>query len=136
MINNITVVLSSQQAVVKIPFGVSLGNISETLRDVEVRLYIEESYGITYDVVQDNMTIRRLTPGEYYPSEFTLNIMDVDDLGGYLVYSIMIVSARGDYTGETYSSNDMERASITASIIFCGLNATQTGQAVLTCELS
>jgi len=135
IMNNVTIVLSGQQAIVDIPFGVSLGNVSETLKDVEVRLYINESFGITYDVIKDNMTIKRLTPGEYYPSEFTLNIVDVGDPGGYLVYNIMIVSARGDYTGETYSSNDMERSSITASIVFCGLNMTQTGLPVLTCEL-
>ena len=136
MMSNVTITLSGQQATVKIPFGVSLGNVSEPMRDVEVRLYIDESYGITYNVIQDSMTISRLAPGEYYPSEFTLNIVDDQDRpGGYLKYRIGIISARGDYTGESYTSNDMERGEVAASIIFCGLNSTQTGQTSLTCEL-
>jgi len=133
---NATMILTGQQATVKIPFGVSLGNVSEPMRDVEVRLYIDESYGITYNVIQDSMTVSRLAPGEYYPSEFTLNIVDDQDRpGGYLKYRIGIISARGDYTGESYTSNDMERGEVAASIIFCGLNSTQTGQTSLTCEL-
>ncbi|RLG05899.1 MAG: hypothetical protein DRN59_03895 [Thaumarchaeota archaeon] len=135
MMSNVTITLSSQQATVKIPFGVSLGNVSEALKNVEVTLDIDESYGITYNVIRGNTTIKRLTPGEYYPSEFILEITDTGDPGGYLAYRIAITSAEGEYTGETYSSNDMERSSISASIIFCGLNATQTGQGSLVCEL-
>ena len=41
------------------PFGVSLGNISEPMGDVEVRLYIDENCGITYNVIQDSITISR-----------------------------------------------------------------------------
>ncbi len=135
MMSNVTITLSGQQATVKIPFGVSLGNVSEALKNVEVTLDIDESYGITYNVTRGDLTIKRLTPGEYYPSEFILEITDTGDPGGYLAYRITITSAEGEYTGETYSSDDMERSSISASIIFCGLNTTKTGQGSLVCEL-
>ncbi len=94
-----------------IPFTVTLGNMTEALRDIT----------ITFEYTVDNLTvvpeiteirISRLSPGETYHGYFNITITDDSYPGGVIIYSIRVVDATGEITESGYGPSLMERPSL------------------------
>jgi len=123
---DLTTILSSTSGTVKIPFTIQLGNLSEPLKDVGISMTITTIQGLmSASPTTATITLTRLSPGESYSSEFTIAIADNTNPGGRVNFNIQFTGARGELTGKSYKSADVEKAMASGVIIVCRLNKDQ-----------
>jgi len=127
----ITHILTARTGAIEIPFQVSLGNVSEPMKNIQVKITITNEIGLDYATLPtDSITINRLSPGETYSSTFTINIRDDTAKGGFIEYKIEIQSATGTFTGNTYGKSDLENPTIIQDIIICRLGGANNNKPV------
>ena len=118
---NLMVIMDERttEQTVTIPFILSLGNNTEPLGDVQVFLEVLGYDNVTLSTTFLRTEVRRLSPGNTYIGLFTLRVVDEGenkkDYGGYFVYRLRVVNARGLVTGNNYSVDDGEFSSPVAN---------------------
>jgi hypothetical protein len=108
---------------VTVPFLVTLGNNTEPLFNVDVRVEVLNADNLTATLSipgSGQIRIKRLSPGETY---FGVVVFEVTDerryAGGYFVYRISLVGATGQVSLENYSAPDFESAEEFGTVVFC-----------------
>ena len=123
----ITHILTARTGAIEIPFQVSLGNVSEPMKNIQVKITITNEIDLDYATpLTNSITISRLSPGEIYSSSFLITVRDdtKDNLkhyGGFVEYKIEIQSATGTFSGKTYGKSDLEKPTVTQDVIICRL---------------
>lgn len=128
--DNTMIILQQQTGDIYILYTVSLGNNSEPLRNVKIKVTIPTGgcSGLTScNVLLSEKTISRLLPGESYSSIFTIRVTDDTQndqkkFGGLLKYRISIIEALGEFTQKKYSgSSSIEIVEIERQVVICRL---------------
>jgi len=130
--NTIWVLTGQSDGNVRIPFRISLGNESEPLRNVLVKLTVNTVQGLTAPSAGSSQTIdiNRLSPGETYNGLFVISVTDNTNtdntkFGGSIIYRIEIVQAVGEDSGLTYTPSQMAGPSLTnLQLSFCRRSTT------------
>ena len=101
--------MEGTEKTIQVPFSLSLGNMTEPLRRVNVRFEIVSYDFLSNAVLQsDTMTIERLSPGEIYNGYFNITVVDDDEFGGKIRYRMIIENAVDELTESTLSTSDFE----------------------------
>jgi hypothetical protein len=127
LLQNYTFVASNNTdtVMVTVPFLVMLGNNTEPLFNVDVRVEVLNADNLTATLSipgSGRIIIKRLSPGETY---FGVLVFQVDDerrrgsLGGYFIYRISLAGATGQVSRENYSPSDFEFAEAVGAVVFC-----------------
>ena len=125
LLQNYTFVASNNTdtVMVSVPFLVMLGNNTEPLFNVDVRVEVLNADNLTATLSSPGsgqIRIKRLSPGETY---FGVVVFEVTDerryAGGYFVYRISLVGATGQVSLENYSAPDFESAEEVSTVVFC-----------------
>jgi hypothetical protein len=127
LLQNYTFVASNNTDVVmvSVPFLVTLGNNTEPLFNVDVRVEVLNADNLTATLSipgSGRIMIKRLSPGETY---FGVVVFQVNDerrrgsLGGYFIYRISLAGATGQVSRENYSPSDFEFAEAVGAVVFC-----------------
>ena len=127
LLQNYTFVASNNTDVVMVtvPFLVTLGNNTEPLFNVDVRIEVLNADNLTATLSSPGsgqIIIKRLSPGETY---FGVLVFQVDDerrrgsLGGYFIFRISLAGATGQVSRENYSPSDFEFAEAVGAVVFC-----------------
>jgi hypothetical protein len=125
LLQNYTFVASNNTdtVMVTVPFLVTLGNNTEPLFNVDVRVEVLNADNLTATLSSPGsgqIRIKRLSPGETY---FGVVVFEVTDerryAGGYFVYRISLVGATGQVSLENYSAPDFESAEEVGTVVFC-----------------
>ena len=130
LLRNTVAIMDSDTSQVMIPYIISLGNQSEPLRDVIVRVTLTLEGLNTDQGLSEEVKITRIIPSESIVNYFTITVEDdaLSDgqvnpakLGGHITYTIEILKAKGEYTGNTYSMQEFEKPREEGSIAMCRL---------------
>lgn len=130
-LDNTMIILQQQTGDIYVPYTVFLGNNSEPLRNVKIRVTIPTggcSGLASCNVLSSEKTISRLLPGESYSSYFTIRVTDNTQndqrkFGGLLRYRINIIEAWGEFTQKKYSGDSsIEIVEIEKQVVICRLD--------------
>ncbi len=134
LIRNTVIIMDNDTSQVAIPYIISLGNRSEPLRSVKIRITITLEGLNTYQGLLEEVRISRIIPSESIVKYFTIAVeddavinkqVDPSKLGGRILYTISILGAKGEYTGTEYSLQDFEKPLEEGSITLCRLYTQQ-----------
>ncbi len=91
-----------------IPFMITLGNMTEALRDISIIFeYSADNLTVIPNLIE--VEISRLSPGETYHGYFNITVVDDSYPGGVITYGIRVMGAVGEITESSYDSSVMER---------------------------
>ncbi|MEM2149656.1 MAG: hypothetical protein QXP74_04885 [Nitrososphaerota archaeon] len=144
--NYVTVIMKGETETIDIPYAVSLGNQSEPLRDVEIKIAVSLSGLNLEQDFTSTKKISRILPGETYFDVLQITVKDdaggnAIKFGGSITYRIELSNATTEISGRSYSGpSGFEVPSIIGEIILCRVNLTEIleGQIypLLLCEAS
>jgi len=143
--NYTVVVMKNDLETVDIPYAISLGNQSEPLRDVEIRIDVSLSGLNLGREFTPTKKISRILPGETYFDVLQITVEDdagddITKLGGSITYRIELIRAVTEISGKSYSdTSGFELPSIIGEITLCRVNPTKIEEQVyplLLCETS
>ncbi|MEM3398340.1 MAG: hypothetical protein QW724_06475 [Nitrososphaerota archaeon] len=143
--NYTVVVMKNDLETVDIPYAISLGNQSEPLRDVEIRIDVSLSGLNLGREFTPTKKISRILPGETYFDVLQITVEDdagddITKLGGSITYRIELIRAVTEISGKSYSdTSGFEVPSIIGEITLCRVNPTKIEEQVyplLLCETS
>ncbi|MCS7145269.1 MAG: hypothetical protein RMJ28_06605 [Nitrososphaerota archaeon] len=108
---------------VTIPYIVTLGNITEPLRNVNVVLEFVSFNNITLNASPLSQSIPTLSPGTSYLGFFTIEVTDPGtskkDYGGFFIYRIRLDGAQGLITRDNYGRFDFRSPEILGVVYVC-----------------
>lgn len=143
--NYVVVMMKRDVETVDIPYAISLGNQSEPLRDVEIRINVSLSGLNLEQDFEHTKKISRILPGETYFDVLQITVKDdagenVTKYGGSITYRVELIRAVTEISGRSYSgTSGIEVPSIIGEITLCRLNQTMIAEQVyplLLCETS
>ena len=119
------------QGAVWIPFTISLGNMSEPIEDVRVRLSRCTGHNITVVPRISTVDVSYMLPSESYTGSFEVFVQDDSQnssKGGWIEFEVT-VSAKGSFTGSTYG----DLATVNGMVYVC-VPRRIGGEPVLACN--
>lgn len=117
---------NDQEANITIPYILTLGNITEPLRNVRVVFTVIQSENLTSPSVGFTaiQTINLLSPGSSHIGFFSVGVSEEtgaskEDFGGFIIYRLRVEGATGAITRDSYGAADFSLSDVDGVVYVC-----------------